>query len=227
MMPLLRAGFPLAARLLRPCWTVIAAMRGGIARIYLCAMGVEHGPRLRMASRPFCRRHRLGTIRLGSDVSIRNRLCENAAGISHRTALIAARAGARLIIGDHVGLSGSVLFCANEIRVDRYVNIGAGARIYDTDFHPIEPLARRNEDSSAIRTAPVHICEDAFIGANAIILKGVTIGARSIVGAGSVVARDVPPDTIVAGAPARVVSTVAAALERHSAVAARPLPILD
>ena len=55
-----------------------------------------------------------------------------------------------------------------------------------------------------LQTAPIRVGEDAFIGARALILPGVTIGARAIVGAASVVPRDVPEDTIVAGNPARV-----------------------
>lgn len=53
----------------------------------------------------------------------------------------------------------------------------------------------------------IRICRRAFVGARAIVLPGVTVGERSIVGAGSVVTRDVPPNVVVAGVPARVVCT--------------------
>jgi maltose O-acetyltransferase len=104
-----------------------------------------------------------------------------------------------------VGLSGVVLFCAREIVIEDWVNIGAGARVYDTDHHPLNYLDRRAHKVDAIGTASVRICEDAFVGAGAMILKGVTVGARAIVAAGAVVTRDVPPDTIVAGVPARII----------------------
>jgi len=97
------------------------------------------------------------------------------------------------------------MFCAQEIVIEDYVNLGAGAMIYDTDFHPIDAQARRRHDITQIGSAPVRICKDVWVGANATILKGVTIGERSIVGAGSVVTKDVPPDSIVGGAPAKVV----------------------
>lgn len=62
-----------------------------------------------------------------------------------------------------------------------------------------------SKDWSVVKTAPIHINEKVWIGMNAIILKGVTIGEGAIVGAGSVVTKDVPPWTVVAGNPARVV----------------------
>jgi acetyltransferase-like isoleucine patch superfamily enzyme len=77
--------------------------------------------------------------------------------------------------------------------------------VYDTDFHPLNSAARRAHDTTKISSAPVRICEDVWIGADATVLKGVTVGARSIVAAGAVVTRDVPPDTVVAGIPARAV----------------------
>jgi acetyltransferase-like isoleucine patch superfamily enzyme len=83
--------------------------------------------------------------------------------------------------------------------------LGADVLIADTDFHPITPVNRRYEP------IPNHSCEhrvviadDVFIGARSIILKGVSIGAGAVVGAGSVVANDVPAKAVVAGSPARV-----------------------
>jgi len=175
-----------------------------MVRAWLTVSGVTYGTGLRVVSFPVCRRSATGTIRIGSDVTIRNRLTENLAGITHPCVLFAGP-GATLSIGNHVGLSGAVLYCEKEIVIEDWVNIGAGARIYDTDFHPIDYLARREHRIAAIGTKPVRICEDAFIGAGATILKGVTIGARAIVGAGAVVTCDVPPDTMVAGVPARIV----------------------
>jgi acetyltransferase-like isoleucine patch superfamily enzyme len=179
-----------------------------MARAYLAMRGVVVGRALQMVYCPICRRHSMARIVIGSHVTIRNRLSENLAGIQHRTVLVANRAGAFLSIGDHVGISGAVIFCEMEIVIENYVNIGAGAKIYDTDFHPLGALARRRHDQSEIKRAPVRICQDAWIGAEAVILKGVTVGARAVIGARSVVTKDVPPDTIVAGCPARIVGSV-------------------
>lgn len=113
-----------------------------------------------------------------------------------------------MIIGNHVGISGSVLYCMKEIVVEDCVLLGVAATVYDMDFHALGAEARRNHDAEHIAAAPVRICHDAWIGADAMILRGVTAGARAIVAARAVVTRDVPPDTIVAGVPARPVKRV-------------------
>ena len=77
--------------------------------------------------------------------------------------------------------------------------IGGNVKIYDTDFHFVDHNRRINEDGS--KTAEVIIKEGAFIGAHSIILKGVTIGERSVIGAGSVVTKDIPSDELWAGNP--------------------------
>src|SRR5213079_3044195 len=88
--------------------------------------------------------------------------------------------------------------------------------IADSDFHPLEP-AQRIIDSQALapffkdrpprprlKTAPVKICDNVWIGMNAVILKGVTIGENSVVAAGAVVTKSVEPNVVVAGNPATV-----------------------
>jgi acetyltransferase-like isoleucine patch superfamily enzyme len=139
-------------------------------------------------------------------VTILNKLSENPAGISHRSVLIAGP-NATLTIGNHVGISGAIVYCAKEITIEDWITIGAGVRIYDTDFHAVSAVDRRNNNVAAVRTSAVRVCTDVFIGANAMILKGVTIGPRAIVGAGAVVTSDVPGDSVVAGVPARPIST--------------------
>ena len=177
-----------------------------VAKMYLRQAGVTVGENLRIRSLPLCRRHPSAVISLGDNVTIVNKLTENAAGVAHRTVLSAAEPNAKIIIGHHVGLSGAILYSEVGITIEDYVLVGAGAKVYDTDFHPVQHFDRRAQRRDAIRRAPVRICEDAWIGAGATILKGVTVGRRSIVGAGAVVTADVPDDCIVAGVPARVVA---------------------
>ena len=77
-------------------------------------------------------------------------------------------------------------------------------RQVNVNSHGILPLVLR----VLRREKPVLICDDVLIGCMAVILKGVTIGEGAIVGAGSVVTKDVPPWTIVAGNPARVIREI-------------------
>ncbi len=83
--------------------------------------------------------------------------------------------------------------------------IGGGTCIYDTDFHPLTTADRLNDNDEKIVSAAVIIEQNVFIGANCTILKGVTIGKNSIVGACSVVAKKIPPNEIWAGNPAKFI----------------------
>ena len=190
--------------LARSVLTLFRFITGIAAKLYLRAAGVKVGAGLVMNSFPICRRHPEARIRIGANVQIVNKSVENLAGIANRTVLAAIRPGAEIDIGNNVGISGAVLYCSSQIVVEDYVKIGAGAQIYDTDFHAINWLERRANRPEAVATKPVRICRDAWIGANVMVLKGVTIGERSIVAAGAVVTSDVPPDRIAGGVPARV-----------------------
>jgi acetyltransferase-like isoleucine patch superfamily enzyme len=87
------------------------------------------------------------------------------------------------------------------------VLVGGNASIVDFDFHPLTPEARA-ENINAGTAAPIVIEDDVFVGGDALILKGVTVGEGAVVGAGSVVTQDVSPRTVVAGNPAQVVREV-------------------
>lgn len=112
-----------------------------------------------------------------------------------------------LKIGDNVGLSSATVWCDKSIVIEDYAQIGAGTIITDTDSHSLVPHIRKNreEDYLNARKAPVHIGENVLVGANSIILKGVSIGKNSVVGAGSVVTHDIPDNEIWAGNPANFI----------------------
>ncbi|WP_310589011.1 acyltransferase [Dyadobacter crusticola] len=114
--------------------------------------------------------------------------------------------GARITIGNDVGMSGVSISCRTQITIGDNTLLGSGAVITDNDAHGIHPDFRNNQ--GAIKAKPVHIAKDVFIGARSLILKGVTIGEGAVVGAGSVVSKDVPSMAIVAGNPARIVGDV-------------------
>ena len=77
--------------------------------------------------------------------------------------------------------------------------------ILDSDFHHLDPLKRHAPDAPA---KSVTIANNVWIGSRAIILKGVTIGDDAVVGAGAVITKNVPPKTLVAGNPARIIRTL-------------------
>ena len=77
----------------------------------------------------------------------------------------------------------------------------------DNDVHQID-YAERRTDNGIVHSSPVVIEDDAWLGANVIVLIGVTIGARSIIGAGSVVTKSIPADCIAAGNPCKIIKRI-------------------
>jgi acetyltransferase-like isoleucine patch superfamily enzyme len=181
-----------------------------IGRLYLNFQGARVGRDLRLQSLPFCRCYGTGRIEIGNGVTILNSLRQNTAGIIHKTVLIAGT-GALLRIGNDVGISGAILDARKSIIIGDRCMLGANCSVISSDYHPLYPLARHNRLARAVQDAPITLDNDVWIGANAIILKGVTIGAASVVGAGSVVTKSVPPGVVVAGNPARIVKTLSLA----------------
>lgn len=108
--------------------------------------------------------------------------------------------GAKLIIGDYSGLNGAYVYCSTSVTIGKWVKIGGGTLIFDSDFHPLGTMERRH-GFEGMKRQPVMIEDDVFIGAHCIICKGVTIGSRSIVAAGSVVVKDIPSNEMWGGQP--------------------------
>ena len=115
--------------------------------------------------------------------------------------------GAALTIGNNVGMSSTRLWIHESARIGNNVKIGGCVLITDTDAHPMDYMARRSSNEGT-KSAPVVIEDDVWVGAHCIILKGVTIGARSIIGAGSVVTKSIPADCVAAGHPCRVIKSL-------------------
>lgn len=114
--------------------------------------------------------------------------------------------GACIELGEGCQLSGtSITARSQKIRLGRQVLVAPNCIITDSDFHAPWPPEARATDPGMERDRPVDIGDYVWIGLNSIILKGVTIGDGAIIGAGSVVTRDVPPFCLAVGVPARVV----------------------
>ena len=113
----------------------------------------------------------------------------------------------KLILHDRVELGHNVVFVVNKlVEIESDVNVAGGVRFMDSDAHPREMAARIADlPPGEDEVKPVRICRGAWIGQNACILKGVTVGEGAIVSINSVVVTDVPPHTVVMGNPARVV----------------------
>ncbi|MBI4493138.1 MAG: acyltransferase [Chloroflexi bacterium] len=155
--------------------------------------------------------HLRGATRLGQRVTLRGRpkvVNQGTLIVGDRVRLdstvatleLVALPGGRLELGDNVFINyGSSLVSSTCVKVGNDCLIGTHVMVMDCDFHRVEDKAW---DTAG---APVVLEERVWLGNRSMVLKGVTVGHDAVVAAGSVVIRDVPPRTVVAGVPARVV----------------------
>ena len=128
-------------------------------------------------------------------------------------------------IGDRTFIGGGLFISINEIKIGNDVMFSWGCTVIDNDAHSLNWIDRKNDvldwkkglekgsigqfkDWKMVASAPIVVEDNAWIGFNVIILKGVTIGNGSVVAAGSVVTKDVPPFTLVAGNPAKIIKQI-------------------
>jgi acetyltransferase-like isoleucine patch superfamily enzyme len=176
--------------------------RSLVATPIFLSMCAVHGDRIAVDRVPYINGH--PRIELGSNIRI-----------SGKIGIASPRRGEPLLqIADGVFIGHNTsIAVAQRVSIGKFASIGSGCTIADTEGHshynPQVPIWEVAADDGDV--APVTIEDGVQISKNCMILKGVTIGARSVIGAGSVVRSDIPPDSIVMGNPARVVKRMSAA----------------
>ena len=135
-----------------------------------------------------------GTIKLDDRVRIWSNI--------HRTILFTAK-NAILEVGENSRINGSHISVSNRLTIGKNVRIAPYCIIIDSDFHKVD-----DHFSNAGVSKPIVIEDDAWITMHCMIMKGVTIGKGAVVASGAVVTKDVPPYTVVAGVPAKVIKTI-------------------
>ncbi len=140
------------------------------------------------------------------------------------TQIIFENSGGNVTIGNRVYIGNSKIICKNSIKFENDIMVAWGVTFYDHDSHSLNYLDRqqdilqtvsdyknfngsylKNKNWDTVNSSPIIIKSNVWIGMDALILKGVTIGEGAIVAARSVVTKDVPPFTVVAGNPAKIV----------------------
>lgn len=160
------------------------------ARYYLRS-ATTIGSRVRVWGSPVVSNH--GVLEIGERVRI------NSGPV---TTEIGVREGARMTIGRQTFINyGCSISASLLVTIGPRCNIGSLVILMDNDFHSVDP-DRRDEPPPS---APIILEENVWVGVRAVILRGVTIGAGSVVAAGSVVSKDVPPRSLVGGVPARLI----------------------
>lgn len=142
-------------------------------------------------------------IYFGKNVKINSCFRSNPIGGNTRTVLF-AEPSAEIRIGNNVGISNSAFHAAKLISVGNNVMIGGDCKIYDTDFHSVKYEDRMQKPDIKVKSAPVVIQDGVFIGTGSMILKGVTIGEKSVVAAGSIVTKQIPPHELWGGCTGKI-----------------------
>lgn len=173
----------------------------------LSLYGVEHGKHCVIHGKLYINLFPTAKVSIGD-----NLYCSSGWGINplctDRRGMLYAEDNACIEIGDNVGMSSVVLRAHTRITIGNYVKIGANSMLIDTDAHNKDYIVRRGQWTDWGKSIPIIIEDDVLIGMNCIILKGVTIGARSIIAAGSVVTKSIPPDCIAGGNPAKIIKYI-------------------
>ena len=148
-----------------------------------------------------------GILTIGKNCKINSSLIENPVGLSNKCLFYVSK-GAKILIGDNVGISNSLFYANSSIIIGNDVLIGGGCQVLDNDFHSIYYEERKQNLEEFVKTNEIVIKDGAFIGSNTIILKGVIIGERAVVGAGSIVTKSIPIEEIWGGNPAQFIRKI-------------------
>lgn len=182
-------------------------------RLYLPLLGIKISSRTFIQYKTYFKCE--GEITLGNNFVYSsgdntNPLCRNIRG-----SIVASKNG-RIIIGNNVSISSGCIWARNAITIGHHVMIGAHCIIMDHDAHSIDYIERRTRKDikQTVATSPIVIGNDVWIGTNCIVLKGCQIGDRSIIGAGSVVTKNIPSDCVAAGNPCRVIRTLCHSIKK-------------
>lgn len=182
-------------------------------KLYFKLIGIKYGKNMHVFDKVYISGP--GKIKIGDNFvftsgSNINPICRNIRGCIHTVT-----EDSRITIGNNVGISSACIWAHTSIIIGDNVNIGGDCLIMDSDAHPHDYMKRRrvyelgmerDKYLSELPSAPIMIDDDVWIGARCQILKGVQIGARSIIAAGSIVTKDIPADCVAAGIPAKVLN---------------------
>ncbi|NOT97670.1 MAG: acyltransferase [Sideroxydans sp.] len=189
-------------KLLKEWWQIYVPFR-------LRAIGVVLGKNVRFYGMPIVRMTQGSSIRIGDRVVLCSDSRFTDLGVNHPVVLRTLRADAQIVIGNDSGISGGSICAAISVVLGKECLLGANVTIADTDFHAIKPEGRRfNGNPLDIGASAVRVEDNVFIGTGALVLKGVTIGKNSVIGAMSVVNKNVDANVIVAGSPVRMIREI-------------------
>lgn len=161
--------------------------------------GIKFGNNVRVIGKMIVFREPKSTIQIGNHCIFNSSSRLNFRGINHPCILQTGTPSAKIMMGNHVEMSGASIVSNNSITIGNHVLIGANSSIGDRDGHS-------NRYQSLPK--PIIIEDYVWLGMNVTVLKGVTIGEHSIIGANSLVTKDIPANCIAAGNPCKIIKSI-------------------
>jgi len=200
---------------LRFCSKICSSLYIGWNKIYFFLNNIKYGKNFRVFNHLYLKIHVGALVQIGNNCTIMSGAGLNPLSRNIKTCIYVGKK-ATLKLGNDVGISSSTLL-KESVSIGNSVAIGADCIIMDTDAHNLDWKIRCSEETNeygesvdmvTAASAPIVIEDNVLVGARCIILKGVTIGARSIIGSGSIVTKDIPSDCIAAGNPCKVIKSI-------------------
>lgn len=201
---------------LRFCSKICSSLYIGWNKIYFFLNNIKYGKNFRVFNHLYLKIHVGALVQIGNNCTIMSGAGLNPLSRNIKTCIYVGKK-ATLKLGNDVGISSSTLWVKESVSIGNSVAIGADCIIMDTDSHNLDWKIRCSEETNeygesvdmvTAASAPIVIEDNVLVGARCIILKGVTIGARSIIGSGSIVTKDIPSDCIAAGNPCKVIKSI-------------------
>lgn len=201
---------------LRFCSKICSSLYIGWNKIYFFLNNIKYGKNFRVFNYLYLKIHVGALVQIGNNCTIMSGAGLNPLSRNIKTCIYVGKK-ATLKLGNDVGISSSTLWVKESVSIGNSVAIGADCIIMDTDAHNLDWKIRCSEETNeygesvdmvTAASAPIVIEDNVLVGARCIILKGVTIGARSIIGSGSIVTKDIPSDCIAAGNPCKVIKSI-------------------
>lgn len=181
-------------------WGLSKALWSAYLKIMFSAKGVRLGDGASFYGFSKVKRTNGSEIIIGRNLTLRSARTSNLIGINKPCIISTFDPNAKISIGDNCGLSGTVIGAFKSVVLGKNVRCGANTIITDSDWHPDDPRTKPAN--------PITIGDNVWLGINVTVLKGVTIGENSVIGAGSVVTNSIPANVIAAGNPCKVIRTL-------------------
>ena len=166
-------------------------------RVLCLLKGVKLGGKIKFYGLPYFYRKEDSVITIGNNCQFRSKMTSNLIGIRNCCIISTLQRNAVIKIADNCGFSGTIISATKSILIGKNVRCGANTTIIDSDWHL--------DDKRSSPPKSIIIKDNVWLGYNVVVMKGVTIGENSVIGANSIITKDIPANVVAAGNPCKVI----------------------